>query len=62
MPDKLTDNDIKKALECCANDKPCYENQCPFYKNACDNDLHALEKYALDLINRLESRIGIFSI
>ena len=52
---KLTDNEIIKALECCSNDKPCSENKCPFYESACENDLHAVEKYALDLINRLQA-------
>ena len=52
MPDKkLTDNDIKKALECCSK-KIC--KQCPNFSE----DIECSEKLiilALDLINRLQA-------
>ena len=52
MPDKLTDREIVKALECCSN----YESheqckKCPF-KGGCQ--MNELEGLALDLINRLQ--------
>lgn len=54
----MTDKDIKKALECCSIDNHigvCKE--CPF-TDVCDNDEQALQKYALDLINRNEEMIN----
>lgn len=48
---------LVKALECCINDKPCRENQCPFHENECENDVYALEKHALDLINSQKAEI-----
>lgn len=56
MENKLTDNEIKKALECCVNyDVDCKE--CPYdfvhtESKWCDE---ALMEDALDLINRLEA-------
>lgn len=53
----MTDNKIIKALECCAEEKPC--NECPLFdytedeikcKNKCFVD-------ALDLINRQRAKI-----
>lgn len=44
---KLTDEEIKKALECCANGK-CGE--CPLFKADCGDDI--ICKNALDLITR----------
>ncbi len=56
MPNKLTDTEIKKALECLAYHKECPESEmCPYYMDngdMCDNI--SLAKDALDLINRLE--------
>ena len=53
MPDKITDNDIKKALECCS--KPHGEgcNECPLHLTNCLNIDNG--QLALDLINRLEA-------
>lgn len=51
---KLTDEDVVEGLERCIStttDKACAG--CPFNKqNLCDKDQWALERYALDLINR----------
>lgn len=47
---KLTDAEIKRALECCAEGKGCSE--CG-YSHKCDGTEHI--KYALDLINRLQA-------
>ena len=57
MSKNLTDNEIKKALECCM--KICKDcNNCPYmnddYINVY-NCKYALLKYVLDLINRLQS-------
>ena len=53
----MTDNEIKKALECCVkslSSDSC--NECPLNTTKeCDKDLLAIEKYALDLINRLQA-------
>ena len=58
MPDKkLTDSEIVKALECCANntnDSVCYENKCPLFGQKC---IDILSKNALDLINRQKAEI-----
>ena len=50
MPDKLTDNEIVKALECCS--KPVGENckECPLHLTDCLKV--NIEELALDLINR----------
>lgn len=53
---KMTDDDVIKALECCTSDKRCSEIECPF-RSACKDDTLALEKYALDLINRQKAEI-----
>lgn len=56
---KLTDEDVVEGLERCIStttDKACAG--CPFNKqNLCDKDQWALERYALDLINRQKSEI-----
>ena len=51
----MTDNEIIKALECCASE--CFNacDNCPFYKQ-CEND-EQLSKFALDLINRQQAEI-----
>ena len=55
----MTDNEIKKALECCVkslSSDSC--NECPLNTTKeCDKDLLAIEKYALDLINRQQEEI-----
>ena len=51
---KYTDEQTKKALECCA--KGCECNDCPVGKPTADC-LTELPKYALDLINRQEAEI-----
>ena len=60
----MNDNEIKKALECCASStgaEAC--NGCPFNeKDICDKEDDAPQKYALDLINRLESdKVGLIN-
>ena len=52
----MTDNEIIKALECCANSDGC-EN-CP-YSRQCDGVEHI--QYALDLINRQKAEIKRFN-
>ena len=56
---KLSDNEIKKALECCSSSTGAEACRgCPFNeKDICDNEDEAPQKYALDLINRLEAEI-----
>lgn len=49
----MTDNDIKKALECCKTGN-C--DECPFYGRKEDCEVELPEE-ALDLINRLEAEI-----
>lgn len=58
MPNNLTDNEIKKALECCISDKPCKECKCPLYESGCEKDIRTLEKLSLDLINRQDEKIN----
>lgn len=57
MTDKqLTDNEIKKALECCSND--CCKAECFGYFMTGTNECTTLlAKNALDLINRLQAQI-----
>ena len=58
-PMPLTDKEIVKALECCISGIPCYKTKCPFkIKEICGDDIKALEKYALDLINRLQAEVN----
>ena len=53
MPNKLTDAEVKKALECCS-EPYCNDNQCPLYKNTINTKdcITQLSTNALDLINR----------
>ena len=55
-PDKLTDNEIYRALECCRN-KLCTE--CPRGNNKEHTALcqENLIRYAFDLINRQKAKI-----
>ena len=54
MPDKLTDNEIKKALECCCGiEHDC--DKCPYEENNECGELNGILKDALDLINRLQA-------
>ena len=55
----MNDNDIKKALECCSSSTGAEACRgCPFNeKDICDKEDDAPQKYALDLINRLEAEI-----
>lgn len=59
MPDnKLTDNKIKKALECCSSfDKEC--KGCPLERMFDCNCINYNCKYALDLINRLQAELKV---
>ena len=54
MPDKLTDAEVKKALECCSTyyDVSSCKN-CPL-DGKCEPNM--LEQYAFDLINRYEEK------
>ena len=49
IPDKITDNEIAKALECCMNEKTC--KNCAYNGRPC---MTPLKRDALDLINRLQ--------
>ena len=49
----MTDNDIIKALECCPKDILC--EQCPL--NGKSNCMNKLYEYALDIVNRQQSKI-----
>lgn len=54
----MTDEQIIKALECCASSydgDAC--NGCPFNDNTCDEDSNALSKYALELIKQQKADI-----
>jgi FtsZ-binding cell division protein ZapB len=55
MPNNLTDNEIKKALECCMESSHC--SKCPFVNildiRICTSKMSEL---ALDLINQLETK------
>ena len=55
MPDKKpTDNEIKKALECCCGiEHDC--DKCPYEENNECGELNGILKDALDLINRLQA-------
>lgn len=55
----MTDNEIIKALECCASGTSSEACEgCPFNENdICDKESNATEKYALDLINRQKAEI-----
>lgn len=53
MDKNLSDNEIKKALECCINHK-CHE--CPAKAMFCSESIPMA--FALDLINRLEEEIN----
>ena len=50
MPDKLTDNEILKALECCDN---CFCGHCVYQPKI--NCREELSHDVLDLINRLQA-------
>ena len=53
----MTDNEIIKALECCANNPNecvCYESKCPLFGQ---KSIDILSKNALDLIKRQKAEI-----
>ena len=52
----MTDEQIIKALECCVGGGKCKEIGCPF-RDSCMEDLDALQKHSLDLINRQKEEI-----
>lgn len=61
MPNKLTDAEVKKALECCIKSShfgECFENECPLVseKGCKVGKEQTLYPYALDLINRYEEK------
>lgn len=51
----MTDNEVIKALECCADEYIHSCDYCPFEKECYGDNLN-LVKYALDLINRLKTK------
>ena len=59
MPNKLTDTEIVKALECCIESNhlgDCFWNDCPMIsEKGCKVGEETLYPYALDLINRLQA-------
>ena len=55
MPDKLTDSEIVKALECCVEYKQLCPSSCPMHNDK--ECVPKLKKYALDLIKRLENDV-----
>lgn len=61
MPNKLTDAEVKKALECCIKAShfgDCFENQCPLVsEKGCKVGKETLYPYVLDLINRQNFKI-----
>lgn len=52
----MTDNEIKKAMECCANYGLLKCNKCPM-RNDSKTCMYDLSKLALDLINRQQAEI-----
>ena len=56
---KLTDNEIIKALECCIKSShfgECFDNKCPLVsEKGCEVGKETLYPYVLDLINRLQA-------
>ena len=59
MNDKLTDSEIKKALERCIGDS-CYTSECSFFEETKDDEhcQRVAIKHALDLINRQDEEIN----
>ena len=55
MPDKLTDKEIVKALECCCIEHAC--GKCPYTRNKGCSCINGILKDALDLINRQKAEI-----
>ena len=53
----MTDNEIKKALECCSEHDYLCPKGCPLDSEERDADCKALTKHALDLINRQQAEI-----
>ena len=63
MDNKMTDKEIKKALECCKDGgNRC--DECPYGIDDCltDNDESILLKDALDLINRKDIKIAELTV
>ena len=59
----MTDNDIKKALECCLGDiPPCTTCKYEFGTNTVDECMGKLMQDALDLINRQQAEIERLNI
>ena len=58
---KYTDEQIKKALECCVKSThfgECFENKCPMVsEDGCAVGKETLYPYVFDLINRQEAEI-----
>lgn len=61
MPNKLTDAEVKKALECYIKSShlgECFENECPLVsEEGCKVGKETLYPYVLDLINRKEKKM-----
>lgn len=58
----MTDNEILKALKCCASSPSCDACKgCPFdEQDICANEANALAKYALEIIKRQEAQIALY--
>ena len=55
---EMTDNEIVKVLECCANNNCTYD--CPFYHDSCIKCKYSsseIIRFAFDLINRQKAEI-----
>ena len=55
-PKEVTDEEIKKALECCADSQHC--GFCPFQRQ--EELCLKLEKYALELYHRQQTAIDVY--
>ena len=53
----MTDSEIVKALECCKKKGSNSCKECPLYFLHSPECINILSKYALDLINRLQSKL-----
>lgn len=51
----MTDNEIIKALECCAKNNVC--NECPLARDSIEDCIECLAESAFDLINRQKAEI-----
>ena len=57
MPDKLTDKEIVKALECCKEFSDCGGCKYGYLRTRNGLCIYTMQKDAIDLINRLQEKI-----